>query len=215
VADLPFTPARPELSDRLLAALDAEGKVPRAIEALAPLDGADLVLLGEAPARAAVMRAGGARLTVLALPDGADPAPDEVVASRLRTLPAASADVVVGLWSCFAGSSPASLAAAGDVLRPGGRLLVLQDYGRDDLDPVRGADRAAELVRWSRRDGWYLGAGFRIHVVHAFWTAADLADAAELLAAAFGPDGAAAAERLRRPRVSHNLALYHWTRRVA
>jgi hypothetical protein len=212
VADLPFTPARPELSDRLLAALDAEGKVPRALAGLAALDGAELVLLGEAPARAAALRVAGARVTVLPLPDGVDPAPDAVVSELLHALPAGSADVVVGLWSCFAGPSPASLAAADGVLRPGGRLLVIQDYGRDDLDPVRGADRTAELVRWSRRDGWYLGAGFRIHVVHAFWTAADLEDAAELLAAAFGPLGAAAAGRLRRPRVAHNLAVYHRTR---
>ncbi len=132
--------------------------------------------------------------------------------SALGTLPAASADALVALWSSFAGPCPVSLAAAERVLRPGGRLLVLQDYGRDDLDRVRGNGRAAELLSWSRRDGWYLVAGFRIHVVHTFWQAADVEEARALLAAAFGTAGEAIAGDVRRPRLAHNVAIYHRTR---
>ncbi len=46
VADLPFEPASTELIGRLLGSLDVEGKVPRAIEALGPVGGRDVVLLG-------------------------------------------------------------------------------------------------------------------------------------------------------------------------
>jgi hypothetical protein len=212
VSDLPFIPARPDLSERLVAVLDADGKIPRALVTVGSLDAADVVVLGEAPARAASLRAAGARVTVLPLPSEPGPASDEVVAGALGALPACSADGLVALWSSFAGPSPAALAAADRVLRPGGRLLVLQDYGRDDLDGVHGVGRVAELVSWSRRDGWYLAAGFRIHVVHAFWQAADVSEARELLAAAFGSAGEAAARAVHRPRVAHNVAIYHRTR---
>ncbi len=215
MADLPFAPFRPELADRLVAALDVAGKIARALATLGPLEGADVVLLGDAPARAAELSAAGARVTVVPLPGGPEPVPDALVAELLDGLPEASADALVGMWSCFAAPSPRSVAAADRVLRAGGRLLVVQEYGRDDLDGVRGTDRAAELVRWSRRDGWYLGSGFRIRVVHAFWTTGDLAEAGELLEAAFGEAGAEAAARLRRPRVTHNVAVYHRTRPAA
>jgi hypothetical protein len=106
----------------------------------------------------------------------------------------------------------AELVEADRVLRPGGRLLVLQDYGRDDLDPVRGPERTAELVAWSRRDGWYMRSGFRIHVVHAFWTFESVDAAAALLRDIFGPAGEEAGARLRRPRIAHNVVVYHRTR---
>ncbi len=209
MADLPFVPARPELSDRLIGALDADGKIPRALATLGSLDGAEVVVLGVAPARVAALRSAGARVTVLPIPGEPAPLPDADLAALLGHLPPASTDVLVGLWSTFGGPSPASLAAADRVLRVGGRLMVLQDYGRDDLDPLRGAARTAELMAWSRRDGWYLRSGFRIHVVHAFWRAADLAEAGELLEAAFGPAGHAAAASLRRARIAHNVAVFH------
>ncbi len=209
MADLPFVPARPELSERLIDALDADGKIPRALAALGSLEGAEVAVLGEAPSRAAALAAGGARVTIVPIPAVPFPLADADVADVLARRAPASCDVLLGFWSTFAGPSPASLAAADRVLRPAGRLLVLQDYGRDDLDGLRGADRTEELVGWSRRDGWYLRSGFRIHVVHAFWRAADVAEAGELLAAAFGPAGRDAAAGLRRARIAHNVAVFH------
>jgi hypothetical protein len=209
VSDLPFVPAHPELSGRLIAAVDADGKIQRALSRLGCCEGADVTVLGEAPARVAALRDGGARVTVAALPDGHDPAPDADVAATLAGLVPASADVLVALWSAFAGPSPASLALVDRILRPGGRLLALQDYGRDDLDGLRGAERTTQLLEWSRRDGWYLGAGFRIHVIHAYWSAADVTEAGDLLEAAFGAAGRDASRELRRPRVAHNIAVYH------
>jgi hypothetical protein len=215
VADLPFAPARPELSDRLISAVDADGKILRALAALGSIGGADVTVLGEAPARVAALRDAGARVTVVPLPDAPVPLGDADLAVLLGRLPSASSDVLLGLWSTFSGPSPASLAEADRVLRGAGRLLVLQDYGRDDLDGLRGEERTAQLVGWSRRDGWYLRSGFRIHVVHAFWRAADVAEAGELLDAAFGPAGHDAAAGLRRARIAHNVAVFHRVRRPA
>ena len=81
-------------------------------------------------------------------------------------------------------------------VRPEGGLLVAHDYGRDDVSPLRDAD-APEYRVWSRREGPFLrGGGFRIRVVHCFWTFDTLADAASLLGDALGDRGAAGQRRL-------------------
>ena len=97
-------------------------------------------------------------------------------------------------------SSPASstrttprcgaVAEAQRVLRPGGRLIVIGHYGRDDvaalLEPEV-VDHVMEATQ--RRTGWWLRHGFKIKVVHA---RLDLGDCGH------GPRAASAP--LRRPR---------------
>ena len=75
------------------------------------------------------------------------------------------------------------------VLRPGGRLLVVHDYGRDDVSALRDPD-APEYRSWSRRDGPFLrDGGFKIRVVHCFWTFATLEEARDGPRRAFGERG--------------------------
>ncbi len=218
MADLPFVPADLEASARLIAAFDADGKINRALTLLGSLPGADVVLLGGGSARAAALAAAGARVVVLPISPAESPAapfrplPDEQVARAMAALPAGSCDAIVGLWSTFAGPSPDSMAAADRALRPGGRLVVVQDYGRDDLDGIRGAARTADLVAWSRRDGWFLATGFRIKVLHVFWKAANARETARLLEEAFGSPGRRAASGLSRSRIAHNVAVYYRAR---
>lgn len=126
-------------------------------------------------------------------------------------VPDASVDVVIGLWSAFRGVDPADLVETDRVLRPNGRLLVVHDYGRDDVCRLRDAD-LPEYGSWSRRGGPFLSGGFRIRVVHCFWTFEDLEDQRSFLVEAFGEQGAALAETARRPRLSWNVAIYHRTR---
>ena len=52
--------------------------------------------------------------------------------SRRYDAPDASADVVVACWSAFRGAPADEMAEAARLLRPGGRLLVVHDYGRAD-----------------------------------------------------------------------------------
>ena len=198
MADLPFEPADAALAGRLLSSLDVEGKVIRALEALGPVGGREVVLLGGGQTRAAQLEAIGARVT--ALPDWSGPfeQPDE------------SADAVVSYWSGFRADNPAELEAADRLLRHAGRLLVVHDYGRDDVSRLRGD--LPEYASWSHRNGWFLRNGFRIRVVHAFWTFDTMTSAASFLADAFGAAGAALGTDLKRPRLTYNVAIYHRTK---
>jgi hypothetical protein len=198
VADLPFH-LDAGLSEHLARILDVEGKIPRAIDALGPVKGRDVVVVdGSDGVRARQLTSLGARVTLV---DASGPAAFDA--------PDASADVVVGLWSAFRGGAPDDIGHAIRILRPGGRLLAIHDYGRDDVAELRGP--LPEYGPWSRRDGPFLAAGFKIRVVHCWWTFGSIDEAHTFLAAAFGEAGRGVAARLTRPRLSYNVAIYHRT----
>jgi hypothetical protein len=181
--------------------MDVEGKIPRALEALGPLEGRAVAAL-DVPGTAWLDRLRAAGVSPLVVPVPAD---GEALAIDAQP---GSLDAVVSLWTGFRGVAAGDLAAVDRVLRPGGRLLVVHDYGRDDVCSLH--DQAAPAYRsWSRREGPFLRSGeFRIRVVHAFWTFPDLEAAATALAA-FGEAGSAIAAGLKRPRLSWNVAVYH------
>jgi hypothetical protein len=197
VSDLPFVLAAP-LVPRLRAAVDVEGKLVRALEALGPL--------------------AGRQVGFVDLPDGylrdrltaGGIAPTPVPLARPLAFEQAdgSLDAVVTLWTAFRGVDAGDLTEVDRVLRPEGRLLVVHDYGRDDVSALRELD-APEYRVWSRREGPFLAGGFKIRVVHCFWTFDSIEDARELLADAFGDRGEALGATLKRPRLSWNVAIYH------
>jgi hypothetical protein len=190
------------LSDRLIHSLDVEGKIPRALEALGPVAGRDVLLLdGSDGVRARQLRDLGARVAFA----GSGGAGGSVGFGA----PDASFDVLVSLWSSFRGAVPAELAEAQRVLRPGGRLLIVHDYGRDDVSHLRGD--LPEYGLWSRRGGPFLSDGFRLRVVHCFWTFESIEEGSAFLTAAFADTGPAVASTMKRPRLSYNVAIYHRT----
>jgi SAM-dependent methyltransferase len=199
MAELPIA-LSPALSERLASAFDIEGKIVRALDALGPVAGRDVVLVdGAAPAIRQGLDALAATLVDVAL------------GTPLRLGVAdGSADAVIGLWSPFRGVVAADLAEADRVLRPGGRVLAVHDYGRDDVSALLG--ERPEYGDWSRRDGPFLRGGFRVRVLHCWWTFASLEVAASFLEDAFGELGAAVAAGLKRPRLSYKVAIYHRSR---
>jgi hypothetical protein len=217
-----------DLSPRLVDAVDVEGKIPRTLEALGPLAGRDVVLLdGAGGLRARQLSSLGARLTVMASPgraralraalgamDGSAPPRVATGSSRRTGLADGSADALVSCWSDFRDDPAADSAEADRILRPGGRVLVLHDYGRDDVSRLRPAD-LPEYTTWSRRDGWFLKHGFRVHVVHCWWTFDSLESGRAFLAAAFGHAGGEVGASLVRPRLSYNVAIYHRSKEIA
>jgi hypothetical protein len=198
VADLPID-LGDGLAERLARSLDVEAKIPRTLDALGPVGGRDILLLDGADGiRARQLAELGGRLSFAKADDSAGiDAPD------------ASADVLVSLWGPFMGFVGTEPAEAARVLRPGGRLLVVLDYGRDDVSRLRG--ERPEYGPLSRRDGPFLRGGSKVRVVHCFWTFDSIEDAGGFLGDAFGELGRSVAADLTRPRLSYNVAIYHRT----
>jgi SAM-dependent methyltransferase len=191
----------PALDARLRSAFDREAKVARALEALGPVAERDVVVVdGTGSPVTEAIEGLGAR--VVAAPNG-----------RPLRLPGddQSADAIVGLWSSFRGPDPAELAEVDRVLRPGGRHLVVHDYGRDDVSVLFDPDRP-EYGAWSQRNGPFLRGGFRVRVLHCWWTFDSLEDARDFLVAAFRERGAALGATLKRPRLAYKVAVYHRSR---
>ena len=198
MADLPIV-LGDGLTERLARILDVEAKIPRTFDALGPVGGRDVLLLDGADGiRARQLKELGARVRF-----AATNGPSRIDA------PDASADVVADLWSEFRDEIDTLLREAGRVLRPGGRLLVLHDYGRDDVSKLRGDLPDYGLL--SRRDGPYLRGGFKVRVVHCFWTFDSIEEARAFLEAAFGGAGTQVAAAMKRPRLTYNVAVYHKT----
>jgi hypothetical protein len=139
------------------------------------------------------------------------PASEAVLVELMRglsELPGAGADAVVAFWSDLATPGSQFIADAMRLLRPGGRLLIVHDYGRDDVWRLA-PDDCVERLAWSQRNGPFLGDGFRIRVIHCWWTFDSVEQARELLSEAFGEAGVELADRMKRPRLEYNVAVYH------
>jgi hypothetical protein len=199
VSDLPLSlPAA--LDPAFVDALDPPGKLGAALEALGPCAGRDVLIvdatdgpivraLGLAGAR--IVHAKAARPLKLAASDG-------------------SMDVILGLWSAFRGVASNEVAEVNRVLRPGGRHLVVHEYGRDDVSRLVG--NRPEYGAWSQRTGPFLTGGFRVRVVHCFWEFDSPETTTAFLTSVFGGSGTAVAATLKRPRLSWNVAVYHRSR---
>jgi hypothetical protein len=199
MSDLPHA-ISPELEPAFLAALDPTAKLVAALDALGPIADRDVIVVDATGGP--IVGGLGARGARLAFAPGTMPLRLEVADE--------SADVVLGLWSAFRGVSRAEIAEVDRVLRPGGRHLVVHDYGRDDVSRLHG--KRPEYGAWSQRTGPFLTGGFRVRVVHCFWEFDSQDETSRFLDAAFGALGAALAQELKRPRLSWNVAVYHRTR---
>jgi SAM-dependent methyltransferase len=219
-----WTDLDPDLHARLAAAIDPDGKVLAALERITPIGGrriadvgtgighypmllarrtgrtygieSDPSLLAEARRRAVDAHQPNIRIvegepTALPLRDGAV---DIVLSSRIdpddRSLPA--------------------IAEARRVLRPGGRLIVIGHYGRDDVASLLEPEVVEHIMEATqRRTGWWLRNGFKIKVVHAKLDLGDTGTAHELLPRLYGDRGRAYLMGAHRLSLRLNLGLFH------
>ena len=106
--------------------------------------------------------------------------------------------------------SAAMIAESMRVLRPGGRLIVIGYYGRDDVSALLEPEVVAHAREATqRRTGWWLKNGFKIKVVHARIDLGDSATAHDLLPRLYGDRGRAYLMGARRFSLRLNLGLYH------
>jgi SAM-dependent methyltransferase len=220
----PWTEPDAALHERLAAAIDPDRKVLAALERITPISGkriadvgtgighypmllarrtgrtygieSDPALVAEARSRTGAMHQPNIRIvegepTSIPLRDGVV---DIVLTSRIdpddRSLPAIS--------------------EALRILRPGGRLIVIGYYGRDDVAALLEPEVVAHVMdATQRRTGWWLRRGFKIKVVHARIELGDPETAHELLPRLYGDRGRAYLMSPHRSSLRLNLGLYH------
>jgi SAM-dependent methyltransferase len=223
----PWTEPDPELHRRLGEVIDPGRKVLDALERITPLSGrriADVgtgighypMLLARRTGRTygiesdpqlleeARRRAGEAHQPNIRIVEGSP------TALPLRD---GAVDVVLsGTIEPDDASLPA-ITEAMRVLRPGGRLIVIGYYGRDDIAALLEPEVVAHaLEATQRRTGWWLRNGFKIKVVHAQLDLQDEDTAHELLPRLYGDRGRAFLMGPHRTSLELKLGLYHRAR---
>ena len=219
-----WTDADPALHRRLGAAFDPDRKVLEALERVVPLSGRRIADVGTGIGHYPMLLARRTGRTY-----GVESDPRLLAAARRRAvashqpnirmvegdigaLPLRDGAVDIVLTSRIEpeDASASGIAEAMRVLRPGGRLVVIGYYGRDDMSTLLEPEVVAHAVdATQRRSGWWLRNGFKIKVVH---TRIDLSDASlahELLPRLYGDRGRAFLMGPRPPMLRLNLGLFH------
>jgi SAM-dependent methyltransferase len=223
----PWTEPDPELHRRLGEVIDPERRVLAALERIVPLSGrriADVgtgighypMLLARHTGRTYGIESDPALLEAARLRAEEAHQPNiRIVAGTPTALPLRDGAVDIVLSSAI-DPDDASLPAVAEalrVLRPGGRLVVIGYYGRDDVQALLEPEVVAHALEATRRrSGWWLRHGFRIKVVHARLDLRDDATALELLPRLYGDRGRAYLMAPHPTSLELKLGLYHLAR---
>jgi SAM-dependent methyltransferase len=209
---------------RLAAMIDPDRKVLAALERITPLSGKRIADVGTGIGHYPMLLA---RHTGRTYGIESDPALLDVARQRavdahqpnlriveggLTSLPLrdGAVDVVLcGLIEADDASLP-GIAELLRVLRPGGRLIVIGYYGRDQVASLLEPEVVAHaLEATQRRTGWWLRHGFKIKVVHSRIDISDPAIAMELLPRLYGDRARAFLMGPHPPSLTLKLGLYH------
>jgi SAM-dependent methyltransferase len=223
----PWTEPDPALHARLGELIDPDRKVLAALERIVPLSGkriADVgtgighypMLLARRTGRTYGIESDAGLLTVARQRAAASHQPNvRIVEGSGSALPLRDGAVDIVLSSEIDpddGSWPA-IREALRVLRPGGRLIVIGYYGRDDVATLLEPEVLAHVRDAThRRTGWWLRNGFKIKVVHAKLDLRDAEAAHALLPRLYGDRGRAYLMGPHRPMLELKLGLYHLAR---
>jgi ubiquinone/menaquinone biosynthesis C-methylase UbiE len=223
-----WTDLDPQLHARLGEVIDPDRKVLAALERIVPLAGkriADVgtgighypMLLARHTGRTYGIESDPALLDVARRRATSAHQPNlRIVEGGLETLPLRDGAVDVVLCGLIE-PEDASLPAITElmrVLRPGGRLVLIGYYGRDQVAGLLEPEVVAHALHATqRRTGWWLRHGFKIKVVHARIDISNQATAMELLPRLYGDRGLAFLMAPHPPSLTLKLGLYHRAKR--
>ena len=218
-----LTGAGPELHRRMGEMIDPGRKVLAALERIVPLSGKRIAdvgtgighypfLLARRTARTYGIESDPALLAVARERAGAAHQPNiRIVEGEATALPLrdGAVDIVLSGEIDADDASLPAVAEAMRVLRPGGRLVVIGYYGRDDVAALLEPEVVAHaLEATQRRVGWWIAHGFKIKVVHTRLDLHDEGTAHELLPRLYGKRGAAYLAGPHGPSLELKLGLY-------
>lgn len=223
-----WTDLDPALHARLGEMIDPDRKVLAALERIVPLAGkriADVgtgighypMLLARHTGRTYGIESDPALLDIARQRASAAHQPNlRIVEGGPEALPLhdEAVDVVLcGLIDADDASLPA-IAEMLRVLKPGGRLVVIGYYGRDQVASLLEPEVVAHaLEATQRRSGWWLRHGFKIKVVHSRLDVSDPATTLELLPRLYGDRGRAFLMAPHPASLTLKLGLYHLAKR--
>jgi SAM-dependent methyltransferase len=209
-----------ELMGMLQQAIDPDGRIPAAIQAMVPLEGRSLLEVGAGAGDRSLQYARVAS-QVYALEQDARlyrMLRGRIKSARLANVtpllggPTAiplddgSVDIVYALWTGqFGTGGEPGLRTAERVVRPAGHVIVAENYGRDDLSELWTAAEA-ECETWPP---WFEARGYGCQVVETWWRFQQPEDAQSVIEALWG---ARARERLAstgQRELRYRVALYH------
>jgi protein-L-isoaspartate O-methyltransferase len=219
-----WTDADPVLHQRLGAAIDPDRKVLAALERITPVSGRRIADIGTGIGHYPMLLARRTGRTY-----GIESDPELLAEARRRAtashqpnirivegagtaLPLRDGAVDIVLTGAIDPDDAAlpAIDEAMRVIRPGGRLVVIGYYGRDDIAALLEPEVVAHARdATQRRTGWWLRHGFKIKVVHARLDLGDATTAHELLPRLFGDRGRAFLMGPHRSSLRLNLGLYH------
>ena len=220
----PWAEADPALHARLGAAIDPDRKVLTAIEKIVPLSGKRIADVGTGIGHYPMLlarrtgRTYGIESDPSLLAEARRRAVDShqpnirIVEGAPTSLPLRDGAVDIVLTSLIEpdDTSLPAVAEARRVLRPGGRLIVIGHYGRDDVAALLEPEVIDHIMESTqRRTGWWLRNGFKIKVVHARLDLGDSRMAHELLPRLYGDRGRAYLMGAQKASLRLNLGLYH------
>lgn len=220
----PWTEADADLHARLGDAIDPDRKVLAALERITPISGRRIADVGTGIGHYPMLLARRTGRTY-----GIESDPELLAAARRRAAEAHQPNIRIvegGATELPLRDAVVDIVLTGEidpndrslpaveeamrVLRPGGRLVAIGYYGRDDVSALLEPEVVAHIHEATqRRSGWWLRQGFKIKVVHARLDLRDASTAHELLPRLYGDRGRAYLMGPHAASLRLNLGLFH------